>query len=134
MFKIELEAAVFAADGNQMQVLGKFVHSLTFSNGKSFTWPLVVVKNLTADGFVGRDLIKEAGAITDHSTNSIYFRNSNSDTSVEFEGFSRMPLEAAGQIQEVIHNPRVRFHRFAEKFISFLIKVFKTKQSIVHHC
>ena len=105
--KLNSGPQLFAADDNQMQVLGNFVCSLTFSNGKSFTWPLVVVKNLTADGFVGSDLMKEAGAITDHSTNSVYFGNNNCDTSVKFEGCSRMPLEAAGQIQEVMHNPRV---------------------------
>ena len=87
-----------------MQVLGKFVHSLTFSNEKSFIWPLVVVKNLTAD------LMKEAGAITDHSTNPVYFRNNNSDIPIKFEGCSRMPLEAAGQIQKVMHNPTVRLN------------------------
>ena len=56
----------------------------------------------------GSDLMKEAGAITDHSTNFLYFRNNNSDTPVKFEGCSRMPLEAARQIQKVMQNPRVR--------------------------
>ena len=69
-----------------MQLLGRFVHSLTFPNKKSFTWPLVVVKNLRADGLVGSDSMKESGAITDHSTNSVYFQNNNSDTAVNFEG------------------------------------------------
>ena len=67
---------VIAANNQPMNVLGKLVHNIQLPNNTTFKWPFIVVKDITADGFIGSDLMQASYAITDHAHNVVYFNSS----------------------------------------------------------
>ena len=77
--RLSLDSApeVFMADGNRLNVIGRVKCDITLPNGVTYKWPFVIVKNILIDGFVGSDLMKEVGALTDHLTDTVYFRPSD---------------------------------------------------------
>ena len=65
---------VIAVNNNQpMNVLGKLVHNIQLPNNTTFKWPFIVVKDITADGLIGSDLMQASYAITDHAPQCCLF-------------------------------------------------------------
>ena len=95
---------VIAANNQPMNVLGKLVHNIQLPNNTTFKWPFIVVKGITADGFIGSDLMQASYAITDHAHNVVYF-NSSKDCSPILSNCTSIPLATAYRTQNLASVP-----------------------------
>ena len=71
--QLQQATPAIAANNQPINVLGKLVHNIQLPNNTTFKWQVIVVQDITADGFISSDLIQASYAISDHAHNVIYF-------------------------------------------------------------
>ena len=107
---LDRASEVLLADDRLMETIGKVTCDVTLPNGSTNRWPFTVVKSIEIDGFIGSDLMKRAGAITDHLTDTVYFRPENLTSDVNtLEQCNTAILQSIFRQCDSIQDINVRF-------------------------
>ena len=94
ILQLQQAPLVIAANNQPMNVLGKLVDNIQLPNNTTFKWQFIVVKNITADGFIG--------SVTSHTkiNQSAWLKNQTRSWSCNidilyFETHKLLPISSA---------------------------------------